>query len=123
METINTYIGGMNQDLSKLKKRDTVYYEANNIRLLTNEGLTSGTIENIKGNKQKFLLSDLTKKIVGWGVIRDEIILFTNDSSGNSFIELIENDGTEITQTTTTIYSDEFKTPKLNFSLEYPIHT
>jgi hypothetical protein len=48
---INTFIGGMDKDTSKQKYSNSKYVDANNIRPITDEGLSSGAIENIAGNK------------------------------------------------------------------------
>lgn len=62
---INTFIGGMDKDTSKHKYSNTKYVDANNIRPLTDEGLSSGALENIDGNK--FVID--FKEILGMSVI------------------------------------------------------
>jgi hypothetical protein len=53
-----TFIGGMDQDTSKSKRGDTKYYKGTNIKVLTEEGLSSGNIENEDGNLLSFDLPD-----------------------------------------------------------------
>ena len=53
-KTINTYIGGMNKDLSKSKFKNTFYYDLLNGRVITDEGLSTGSIENVRGNTLNF---------------------------------------------------------------------
>ena len=55
----NTFIGGMDFDSSKSKYQPTKYYRGRNIKVLTEEGLSTGNIENEDGNKVAFKLPDL----------------------------------------------------------------
>ena len=43
---INTFIGGMDKDTSKQKYANSKYVDANNLRPLTDEGLSSGALED-----------------------------------------------------------------------------
>jgi hypothetical protein len=52
----NTWNKGLNSDLSKLKSQPDGYLNANNIRVITDEGNSTFAIENIKGNKFSFRL-------------------------------------------------------------------
>ncbi len=49
-----TYTGGLDKDTSKSKFRNQSYYDAKNIRVITDDGLSTGAIENEKGNKLSF---------------------------------------------------------------------
>ena len=62
---INTFIGGMDKDTSKHKYSNTKYVDANNVRPLTDDGLSSGALENIAGNK--FVID--FKEILGMSII------------------------------------------------------
>lgn len=139
-ESLNTFIGGMNQDLSLLKDRSNTYWDALNVRILTDIGASSGAVENIKGNVWRFKLDD-GRYIVGWCSVRDEIIIFATDSNtgfGNSYIyrldyssysvvdEVIVNTSNTVDSPIANsnfelIYTDVNKTNKLNFSLDHPI--
>jgi hypothetical protein len=52
----NTWNKGLNSDLSKLKSQPDSYLNANNIRVITDEGNSTFAIENVKGNKFSFRL-------------------------------------------------------------------
>jgi hypothetical protein len=54
----NTFIEGMDQDTSKSKYKNTKYYKGTNIKVLTEEGLSSGSIENEDGNLLSFSIPD-----------------------------------------------------------------
>lgn len=51
METTVTFDGGLNQDASKLLRKQNSYLDASNIRITTYEGSSNIAITNIKGNK------------------------------------------------------------------------
>lgn len=59
----NTFIGGLDQDTSKSKYSNTKYYRGTNIKVLTEEGLSTGNIENEDGNTLSFTLPDLAPVI------------------------------------------------------------
>ena len=48
------YTGGINKDIAKDKYDNKHYFDAQNIRVVTNEGLSTGSIENEKGNALLF---------------------------------------------------------------------
>ena len=52
----NTYIEGMDRDSSKSKYPNTKYLRGSNIKLITEDGLSTGNIENEDGNKFLFQL-------------------------------------------------------------------
>jgi len=60
----NTYIGGLDRNTSKSKYKNTNYYDAKNIKVITEGGLSTGSIENEKGNKFTFSIPDLPKQFV-----------------------------------------------------------
>ena len=49
-----TYTTGIDQDTSKLKYKNTSYFEAYNFRVITDGGSSTGALENEKGNKLSF---------------------------------------------------------------------
>lgn len=102
----NSYFKGLNQDNSRSKYDPTNYYDALNVRVVTRDGLSTGSIENEKGNTLAFTIPDVPSetithpdgsetvttaetnlKIVGWCVVSKYIILFTtssiNEGGGN----------------------------------------
>jgi hypothetical protein len=80
---INTFTEGLNKDVSKQVMSNKAYLDAQNFRIITTEGSTTGTLENIKGNKK---ISDIKiadgQMIIGSCEIRDKIILFTTNNTG-----------------------------------------
>jgi hypothetical protein len=52
----NTWIKGLNSDLSKLKTQQDSYLDAKNIRVITDEGESTFAVENIRGTKFNFKL-------------------------------------------------------------------
>jgi len=73
---INTFNQGMDQDSSKNKYDNTHYYEAFNARIVSQEGLSGGALENMLGNLNR-LYSFTYGYIIGYYVLRDHIILWT----------------------------------------------
>ena len=89
---VHTCNGGMNQDLDKAYLKPDTSYEISNFRIITSEGGTTASIENVEGNR--FLL-DIFKegqRIVGYGNVRDDFIVLTTNNiaeeplGGNSMI-------------------------------------
>ena len=56
--TINTYIKGIDQDTSPQKRRPETYYLLKDGHVVTEEGMTSGAIENEKGTTLAFTVPD-----------------------------------------------------------------
>lgn len=54
----NSFSDGMNQDLSNARQSGKNYYKGVNIKILTEEGSSSGDIENQDGNKVSFNIPD-----------------------------------------------------------------
>jgi hypothetical protein len=101
---INTFIGGMDKDTSKQKYANSKYVDANNLRPLTDEGLSSGALENIAGNK---LAIDFPE-IEGVSVI-DITSLATDENNTTKTITNFKID-TGYLQTTVIIPSISFTT-------------
>lgn len=55
--SVNTFIGGMSKDVDKSIVPSNKYIDAQNYRVITTDGNTTGSLENVKGNK--FLLDVL----------------------------------------------------------------
>ena len=47
---LSTYIKGMDRDTSKIKYPNNKYYNAENLRLTSADGLSSYTLSNVDGN-------------------------------------------------------------------------
>lgn len=101
MKHKNTFSKGLNQDNTRTKYDPASYYDAQNIRITTHDGLSTGSIENENGNSLTFEIPDLpyeevvtftdkstTKhfdqinpKIIGWTTMDRHIIVFTATDS------------------------------------------
>jgi len=83
----NTFAQGMDQDSSKTKYDDSHYFDAQNIRIITQDGLSSGAIENILGNYRRvYTVSSGNNYIVGHVILRDYLILWTTNNMGTDRI-------------------------------------
>lgn len=110
-ELIHGFIGGLNKDLATSLVQADSYIDANNIRIVTQEGQSSGILMNILGNQFSFSIPDVVVEddipdstnlqIIGWTTIRDTIVLFTcpEVANGTGLIWTVTYD--PITQTTT----------------------
>ncbi len=54
MDSLNSFSGGMNKDLAVDKVPANQYYDALNMRIVTDTGGTSSNAQNVKGNLYKF---------------------------------------------------------------------
>lgn len=52
----NGFTGGLNQDLAKTKFPNTSYLEAYNMRLVTDQGTSTASLQNIRGNNLDFTI-------------------------------------------------------------------
>lgn len=59
MEAVNTWLGGMNQDMSKLLAKSDTYLYATNLRPVSELGETDGTLEQIRGNNYELSIPDV----------------------------------------------------------------
>lgn len=76
------FTGGMNKDLSVDSYPNTCYFDAQNLRLITDDttGLTSGSLATPKGNALSFTLP--TNMIeLGYVVLRDHLIVLAHDTT------------------------------------------
>jgi hypothetical protein len=131
MQSINNFSKGMNLDIDKSILGKDQYLYAENVRLFTESGNTSGALENITGNT---LLSDPSSlptgyKLCGYCTIRDELYLFMtyNDEDitdqSSIIVKCIFNtDGTDFISKEI-IYNDDASTDssRLNFNSQYKI--
>ncbi len=92
MKGIKSYIRGMNVDGTQSKEDQSTYYYAKDWRVVTDEGKSTGSLENEKGNVLAFNVPNLPQmtltdgtiipaqsnlRIIGWGTIIDTIVIFT----------------------------------------------
>jgi hypothetical protein len=104
---INSFIKGMDRDTSVNKYSDMTFYDALNMRIITEDPLTAGAMTNIPGNSliMNFAQNDV---IIGVCPIRnayndttkDSIIFFATNISGTDSIYLLEGDPDRIDTST-----------------------
>lgn len=86
----NTYIGGLDRNTSKSKYKSTNYYDAKNIKVITEGGLSTGSIENEKGNKFTFSVPDLPRQyVIKPNSITSDLKVFFGGGIGELIIENI----------------------------------
>jgi hypothetical protein len=98
-KSINTYTGLM-QDTAYDSIKSALYIDARDVRITTSEGESQGAITNMIGNEQAFIVPQNDsgtqlglKEIIGVATIREKIIIFTTDDSGNNgWIYYVEYD-------------------------------
>ena len=127
---INTY-GGLNTDTAYDSIKPNMYIEALDIRISTTTGESQGAFTNIKGNEFSFSIpksgdfngnpwnTTTTPEIIGYGTIREIIVLFVADNSGtNGWIYTVKYDpaNKQLVDFSLIYYSD-----KLNFKKQWPI--
>lgn len=139
-DTLKNFTGGMNQDLDKGALPKDSYLEARNFRVVTSEGLSSGSLENIQGIKvihdswtgDNFNYNGTDsipsgQRICGSVQMRDTIVLFTTSntgltpSGGRSIIyKATVNKDTEVLTSLEIVYDDNANnsTGTLNFSID-----
>lgn len=133
----NTFIEGMRKDIDKSLMSNKSYLDATNFRLLTTEGSTTGSLENVRGMKSLISGGGDTiragQKIIGYCEIRSYVVLFTTSNvtadpasevGNRSCIYKLElNTDTEAQTALTLLYDDNLNNGGgyLNFSTYYPI--
>ena len=129
--SINTY-GGLMQDAAFDSIKSSLYIDAKDVRITTDKGESQGAITNIQGNEEAFTIPQNDtgsqiglKEIIGVATIREKIIIFTTDDSGNNgWIYYVEyNVQTRVINPATPrlIYDANGDPSKLLFKKNYPI--
>ena len=106
-KAINTFTGGIDQDTSVNKVDNKHYFDAQNLRIITNDPLTNGALSSVIGNTEA-LLFNANDVIIGVCKIKnsydinagDSTLFFCYNSSGNHSIYLLEGDAAKIDITT-----------------------
>jgi hypothetical protein len=114
--SVNSFIKGMSKDVDKSVMSKDSYLDANNFRIVTSEGGSSGALENVKGNK---LITNYPfpagQLVCGSELLRDDIIVFTTSNTsatpthgaGRSMIHKFTiNNTTEQIASYTLLYDD-----------------
>ena len=63
METINSFTGGMNKDVSKSLYKEGSYIHAENFTLVTDRGLSTGSLRNVNGNEDFIKIPDCSNVV------------------------------------------------------------
>jgi hypothetical protein len=99
---VNTFLGGIDTDTNLLKYSPTKYLSANNIRIVSQTGNSTGCVETAKGTNLVFELPNIPQttyetggedgtiiipaqtnfKIIGWCNINNLIVIFTTTTDG-----------------------------------------
>lgn len=98
----NSYFKGLNQDNSRSKYDPSNYYNALNLRVITHDGLSTGSVENEKGNALTFsipnvpaqtithsdgtvanIVAQSNLKIIGWCAVDKYIVVFTTNETSS----------------------------------------
>jgi len=82
-QTVHTFSKGMNKDLDYTLRSPDMYYDADNLRLTTSAGSDNKVLKNIKGILDQGLSLDSGQYIIGTCSIRNYLILFTTDETGD----------------------------------------
>ena len=129
---INTYTG-LNKDVAFDSIEAKFYIDALDIRITTSVGESQGAFSNMKGNKLSFVIPKQGSfnsvnwnatgipEVIGYGTIRETIILFVADDSGtNGWIYQINYDpATREPSSPILLYFNL----SLNFKKEFPIES
>lgn len=140
-KTINTFTEGIDRDTSFNKVDNKHYFDAQNLRIITNDPLTNGALSSVIGNTEA-LVFNTNDIVIGVCKIKnsydtnagDSTLFFCYNSSGNHSIYLLEGDAAKIDITTPINMDALYRTvgsyragylyrgSDLNFSTDYKIH-
>ena len=81
---VNGFGSGMDRDSSKNKYDNQHYYDAKNFRIVTQEGLSGGALENIRGTQYRLNIDpDIDgSEICGHTVLGEYLIIWTTTNTG-----------------------------------------
>lgn len=125
MEHRQSYIGGINQDLSKVKDRSKYIFSMENGRLFTKDTTNIGDVQNVKGNIDisiRFTSPYEDTVIIGFGEINNDLILITTLAGAASpdclwRVPITYTGNIPFAGTPTLLFSGD-----LNLSVDYPIY-
>lgn len=124
MKHINTFSEGLDFDTSKNKRSNATYYDALDLRIISDDALSNGALVNFKGTKAKIDLFSRDKKLLGYCQIRNTLVLFLlHDDGVDNYSEIykVELDESTDLLVPTLVYSDELSTSKLGFTEDMDI--
>jgi hypothetical protein len=122
LKVINT-LGGLDTDTAINKYPNNRYYDAQNVRLISNDRLSSGLLSSVKapGVSITPLITLADGVIIGSCLVRETIVIFVTQTTGNKYSAIYKRDIDDITYTL--VYSDATSSDgtKLNFNVNNPI--
>lgn len=84
LRQINTFSGGLNMDSDYSLLKENQYINAENVRVVVNEGSSTGSIQNIEGFvKVRPVIALGNEKVIHALTVRDFAIVFTKVNGGN----------------------------------------
>jgi hypothetical protein len=119
---INTFIEGMDKSNAPSKVKNTTYYHAEELSLVTYTGLNFGTFINQAGNSLLFRLPE-NYSFHGYGNIRDRAVILARHVTGNDDrVYVLDFEGDRIVNLDTNLYPQELVYEgDLNFDILHPI--
>jgi len=124
---VHTFKKGMVKDLDRSLLTSDAYLDANNFRIVTGLGESTGALENIEGNH---LMNPGVNnicpdeyQIAGSCLLRDLLVLFITNETNSKILTVTFYELFEEINTVTTIYDDAHNggTGTLDFSINHPI--
>jgi hypothetical protein len=121
--SIHTFKQGMVKDLDRSLVSSDAYTHAENFRIVTNTGESTGSLENILGNNYIGSLVPEGYTIVGSCMVRSTLVLFITNGANNAILKVWFNTSTETVSYVSLAYDDDHNggAGSLNFSTSYPI--
>jgi len=80
----NTFNQGLDRDSSKNKYDNVHYWDAKNMRLVTQEGLSSGAMENLRGTYLRLNMAASGHYICGHVVMGEYLVIWTTSNNTSS---------------------------------------
>lgn len=80
----NTFNQGLDRDSSKNKYDNVHYWDAKNMRLVTQEGLSGGAMENLRGTYLRLNMAASGHYICGHVVMGDYLVIWTTSNNTSS---------------------------------------
>ena len=74
---VNTFTAGIDQDTSVNKYTNEAYFDALDLRVVSNQTLSNGALCNFPGNRALIELIGANKDVKQYCIIRDALVLFS----------------------------------------------
>jgi len=92
---VNTF-KKMDTDTSQNKQDNSSFYDAQDLRLISDEPLSNGALVNYKGTKAKIDLGDNTNKVVGYAEVGSELVLLCYNTTYNYIASVSLSEGSTL---------------------------